>query len=153
MVDYSSNVQTVTPSASQNKTSEFDIPDGYHTKIKVNAYPVFNAGYNAGHNDASIELKAKYYDYLELTESCSVTLSSSVGTAKFDVTDYINQGYEFVGFKKVYNTSGEVFVSGQMLNMNSATGAQEATCTIRATSTSSGTKSFDAVIVLKKHPA
>lgn len=152
MADYSSNVQTVTPSASQNKTAEFDIPDGYHTKIKVNSYNVYNAGYNAGYNDGGIAAKETYYDYLEVTASCQVTLSSSVGTAKYVITDYINQGYEFVGFKKVYNTSGEAFVSGQMLYMDSATGAQEARCTIRATSTSSGTKSFDAIIVLKKHP-
>ena len=152
MPNYSSNVQTVTPSASQNKTAEFDIPDGYHTKIKVNSYNVYNAGYNAGYNDGGIAAKETYYDYLEVTASCQVTLSSSVGTAKYVITDYINQGYEFVGFKKVYNTSGEAFVSGQMLYMDSATGAQEARCTIRATSTSSGTKSFDAVIVLKKHP-
>lgn len=48
MSDYSDNVQTVTPSASQTGTAEFDIPDGYHTKIKVNAANVYNAGKTAG---------------------------------------------------------------------------------------------------------
>lgn len=48
MPDYSANVQTVTPSASQTGTAEFDIPDGYHTKIKVNAANVYNAGKSAG---------------------------------------------------------------------------------------------------------
>lgn len=48
MANYSSNVQTVTPSASQTGTSEFDIADGYHTKIKVNASKVYNAGVSAG---------------------------------------------------------------------------------------------------------
>ena len=48
MNDYSSNVQTVTPSASQTGTVTFDIADGFHTQIKVNASNVYNAGYNAG---------------------------------------------------------------------------------------------------------
>lgn len=50
MEDYSSNVQTVTPSASQTGTATIDIPDGRHTNIKVNSANVYNAGVTAGQN-------------------------------------------------------------------------------------------------------
>ena len=48
MKDYSTNVQTVTPSASQTGTATIDIADGYHTKIKVNSANVYAAGKTAG---------------------------------------------------------------------------------------------------------
>ena len=44
MNDYSGNIQTVTPTASQTGTATININDGFHTQIKVNSANVYNAG-------------------------------------------------------------------------------------------------------------
>lgn len=51
MTDYSSNIQTVN-SGSNSGTTTIDIPNGYHTYIKVNNANAYNAGYAAAGTDA-----------------------------------------------------------------------------------------------------
>lgn len=78
MPDYSANVQTVTPSASQTGTAEFDIADGYHIKIKVNAANVYNAGKTAG---ASGKVTPSYANLGTATDASANAKTLTIGAS------------------------------------------------------------------------